>query len=97
MKYLYFAFLLLISNIIFAAETKFFVDGMTCPSCASSVENAFKKVDGYSVESVQIVSLPTGEVIVKTRGDKILSENTIKEELKETGFTLRSISISPEN
>lgn len=83
--------LLTFSMQTYAADTKFFVEGMTCPMCASSVEKAFKAIDGFKVESVKIVSMATGEVIVTTKGDMQLPKQVILNKLKETNFTLKKI------
>jgi len=82
---------LLFSVTGYSAQTTFFVNGLTCPFCAMSIEKAFNKIDGYEVESVKVKSLKTGEVEVKTKGDKSLTEEVIKKELKETDFSLREI------
>lgn len=79
---------LAIPMLVNAAETRFFVKGMTCPLCASSVEKAFKDIKGgFEVQKVEIVSLDTGEVIVHTK-EKSLSKKTIERELRETSFSL---------
>lgn len=78
---------LAIPMLVNAAETRFFLKGMTCPFCASSVEKAFKNVKGFEVKKVEIVSLETGEVVVHTK-DKGLSRKIIERELKETSFSL---------
>lgn len=74
----------------YAAETKFFVKGMTCPMCAVSVKNAFKEILGYEVQNVNVVSIETGEIIVRTK-DKKLGKEIVERELRETNFSLKEI------
>ena len=81
---------LLSTSALFAAETRIFLNGMTCPFCAGRVEKILSKIDGYQVREVDIVSIQTGEVIIKTEGDETIPRKTVEKELKGSDYTLKS-------
>ena len=90
MRILLFVALLLSANTLLATETRFFLDGMTCPFCAGRVEKILSKIDGYQVSEVDIVSIQTGEVIIKTEGDEAIPRKIIEKELKGSEFKVKS-------
>jgi len=67
-----------------AADTVFYVDGMTCPFCTAGLEKKLKSIDGVS--EVQI-TLKTGEVIIKS--EKELTKSSLKEAVMDAGFAMR--------
>ncbi|MCZ6898530.1 MAG: heavy-metal-associated domain-containing protein [Betaproteobacteria bacterium] len=91
MKKLIIAFMLIFATTVFADEKKLTVkiDGMTCPSCAASVENQFEKLD--AVNSVDI-SLTKGIAIVTLKEGKDLNENDVKNAVKNAGFKAIEVS-----
>jgi copper chaperone CopZ len=99
MKKLIVASILMFATIVFA-DGKILtvkIDGMTCPSCAASVENQFMKLD--AVGSVDI-SLAKGSAIVTLKEGKNLKEEDVKNAVKDAGFKVveaRGISASDSN
>ena len=91
MKKLIIAFMLIFATTVFADEKKLTVkiDGMTCPSCAASVENQFEKLD--AVNSVDI-SLTKGIAIVTLKEGKDLKEDDVKNAVKNAGFKAIEVS-----
>ena len=89
MRILLFVALLLSANTLLAAETRIFLKGMTCPFCAGRVEKILSKIDGYQVSEVDIVSIQTGEVIIKTEGDETIPRKIVEKELKGSEYTLK--------
>jgi len=85
MKKLIIASMLMFATMAFADEKKLTVkiDGMTCPSCAASVESQFEKLD--AVDSVDI-SLTKGTAIVTLKEGKNLKEDDVKNAVKDAGF-----------
>ena len=85
MKKLIIASMLMFATMAFADEKKLTVkiDGMTCPSCAASVESQFDKLD--AVDSVDI-SLTKGTAIVTLKEGKNLKEDDVKNAVKDAGF-----------
>lgn len=63
-------------------EDVFLIDGMTCATCALTVENAVKKLD--YVESV-VVNLTTEKMTV-IYDSNLLSKETIQEAVSEVGY-----------
>ena len=91
MKKLMVAFILMFATLAFADGKKLTVkiDGMTCPSCAASVESQFNKLD--SVDSVEI-SLRKGTAIVTLKEGKNLKEEDVKNAVKDAGFKAIEVS-----
>lgn len=85
---------LFVSNLAFASGKKVTVkiDGMTCPSCAASVEGQFNKLS--EVEDADI-SLSKGTVTVTLKDGKTLTDDAIKDAVKRAGF--KAVSIQPES
>ncbi len=75
----------------FAAGTQYDlrVDGLACPFCAYGIEKEFIRTEG--VESVDI-DLKNGLVIVTTSEGKQFSEAQLKAIVKDTGFTMKSMT-----
>jgi len=82
------------SATLFAAGTQYNlrVDGLACPFCAYGIEKKFKKTEG--VESVEF-DLEKGVVMVKVREGVELTEPQLKQLIKDSGFTLRSMTEKP--
>ena len=90
MKKLIIASMLMFATMVFADENKLTVkiDGMTCPSCAASVESQFEKLD--AVNSVDI-SLRKGTATVTLKEGKNLKEDDVKNAVKDAGFKVIEI------
>ncbi len=91
MKKLIIAFMLIFATTAFAEGKKLTVkiDGMTCPSCAASVESQFEKLD--AVDSVDI-SLTKGTATVTLKEGKDLKEDDVKKAVKNAGFKAIEVS-----
>ena len=91
MKKLIIAFMLIFATTAFADGKKLTVkiDGMTCPSCAASVESQFRKLD--AVDSIDI-SLRKGIAIVTLKEGKDLKEDDVKNAVKNAGFKAIEVS-----
>lgn len=76
--------------IALGAETKktVHIEGMTCPSCAASVEREFKKFS--QVEGIDI-KIRKGIAIVSLKGGQTLSEKQIRDAVKASGYSVKSI------
>lgn len=74
----------------FAAESTLTVkiDGMTCPSCAASVEGQFMKLK--EVSGVKI-NLSKGFATVTLKDGQTLTEGVVKDAVKKAGFSAVSI------
>ena len=70
------------------ATTTLRVEGMTCGSCTSSVENAFKDVDGAGEVSVSLVM----ERAVVQHNPEILSPETVRSMIEDRGFDAEILS-----
>ena len=81
-------YLLLVSSFSFADDAIFYVDGMSCPFCTFGLEKKLNKIGG--ITDVQII-LKTGEV--KVSSTKKLKEATLKEAVKDAGFSIREDKI----
>ncbi|MGE4107352.1 MAG: heavy-metal-associated domain-containing protein [Bacteriovoracia bacterium] len=68
--------------------TTIIVDGMTCASCARSIERQFKKFP--EVESVDI-SIRSGEVTLKYTDSKVLTPEQIKRAVQDAGYSVKAI------
>lgn len=81
-----------VSNIALAAGKTITVkiDGMTCPSCAASVEGQVNKLDGVSDIDI---SLTKGTATITLKEGKSVPDSAIKEAVKKAGF--KAISIQP--
>jgi len=68
------------------------VDGLACPFCAYGIEKKFKKMDGIS--NIQ-VDLDKGLVSVDAKEGLELKEDKLKKLFHDSGFTYRSMKITP--
>jgi len=86
------ATLLLWSPLNFAAGTRYNlkVDGLVCPFCEYNIKKKLSKLD--DVETVD-VNLKKGTVDIVVAEGKTLQEKVVKQEIKDAGFTLKSINI----
>lgn len=60
------------------------IAGMTCASCAMTIENALKKIDGVISANVNVA---TEKATVEYDGEKT-SIDKIKEAINNTGYTV---------
>lgn len=82
------ALLFIIPFQVFAdSKTTFVVEGMTCASCAGSIERSVRKLP--DVASVSI-SVKAGKVTVTGKEGKKLEANQIKQAIEEAGYKVRS-------
>ncbi len=72
-----------------AAEYVLSVDGLACPFCAYGIEKRLRTLEG--VETIQ-VDIEQGKVTVVTRDPIELTEDQLRDKVKEAGFTLRSFA-----
>lgn len=69
------------------------VQGLACPFCAYGVEKRLKKLE--AVESVDI-SLRTGDVRVKLKSEKNVTEEELRQAIQKGGFTAKEIHFGKE-
>jgi len=62
--------------------TKFYVGGMACSFCASTIEKGLSKING--VESVKVF-MESGEAIIK-HDKSLVNEELIKKEIEKLGY-----------
>ncbi len=60
------------------------VDGLNCPFCAYGIEKQLEKLDG--VENVE-TELALGQIAVEVADGVTLSEETVREIIRDAGFT----------
>lgn len=65
-------------------KVKIEVDGLACPFCAYGLEKNLKEIEG--VKSIEI-NIDEGCVLLAIAEGKQISENTVREKIKEAGFT----------
>lgn len=72
------------------AETKrtAHIDGMTCPSCAASIEKQFKKIPQVSDIDINIRK---GTAVVSVKDGQDLSDDQIKTAIETAGYKLKSV------
>jgi len=82
--------LIIFPIVALGAETKrtVHVEGMTCPSCAASIEKQFKKIP--QVEGVNI-NIRKGTAVVTVKDGQSLSDDHIREAVKEAGYAVKTI------
>lgn len=68
------------------------VDGLACPFCAYGIEKKFKKMDGISNIKVD---LDKGVVSVDAKEGLELKEEQMKKLFHDSGFTYRSMKVTP--
>ena len=66
------------------------VDGLSCPFCAYGLEKRIKKTEG--VKDLKI-DIEKGTVTVVYKDKKFFTEKTLRETVKEAGFTPRSMKV----
>jgi len=97
MKQMIFFFTLVFSFSLFAADKaktiSLNISGMTCQSCANTVEKALKKVDGVKEAKVD---LKNKKAIVLLASTKTTQENLIKA-VNDAGFTAKEGTSSPKS
>ncbi|VAW56259.1 hypothetical protein MNBD_GAMMA07-2762 [hydrothermal vent metagenome] len=84
--------LILWSQLNFAAGKTYNlkVDGLVCPFCEYNIKKKLSKLD--NIESVD-VNLKKGTVDIIVAEGKDLQEKIVKQEIKDAGFTLKSIKV----
>lgn len=65
------------------------VDGLACPFCAYGIEKKLSLIE--HVEDIR-VDIAKGQIIVTMEDGTTLSETLAREQVRKSGFTLRSIS-----
>ena len=82
----------LLSNVVFAAQTiKANVNGMVCAFCAQGIE---KKIRALSQTKDVYVNLKQRIVAVELKDGQTLSNDTVKDLIKDAGYDVTSIEIS---
>lgn len=64
------------------------VDGLACPFCVHGVEKKLGRLDG--VEKIES-ELKAGEILIRMREGKALTEQQVREAVTAAGFTLRAL------
>lgn len=85
------AFAIILFSIVSLADSKRLVvkiEGLTCPSCAASIESQFKNLN--QVDSVDI-SIRKGTATVVLKEGKVLEDLAINRAVKNAGYKLISI------
>jgi copper chaperone CopZ len=80
--------ILIFSMSVFAKDITVHVKGMVCGFCAQGIEKKFKALP--EVETVQ-VSLEKKTVVVKTKDNKDISNETINQILTDSGYNVENI------
>lgn len=90
MRHLFVAFIIF-PALALGAETKrtLHIEGMTCPSCAASVEKTFKKLPQVSDIDINIRK---GTAVVSIKDGQVLEDEQIKTAVETAGYKLQSIS-----
>ncbi len=68
------------------------VDGLSCPFCAYGLEKKLKKMEG--VEKIEI-SIEDAYALLTIEDGMVVSEKTIRKNVKDAGFTAREITELP--
>ena len=69
-------------------ETVLTIDGMTCSNCVRRVENALNHLDGVWAQ----VDLGSRKAVVRMK--QMLPANTLRETVREAGYTVLSVQTS---
>ncbi len=64
------------------------VEGMTCASCASAIENELRTFS--EIDSVEI-SIKSGQVTLKYKEDKTLRPDQIRTAIQKAGYRVKVI------
>lgn len=75
-------------------EARLRVDGMACPFCAYNMEKRVKTLDGFYAKSKIDTNLDTGVTVVPWSPKERFEPSAVRQAVKESGFTLRSIGVS---
>lgn len=77
---------ILYAGAAFADDTHYLVqvDGMNCPFCVYGIEKQLEKLDG--VKNVE-TELALGQIAVEVDDGVTLSEETVREIIRDAGFT----------
>ena len=67
-------------------DTEYFVDGLTCGSCAGRVSSAISALDG--VGNVQIALVPGGTSIVSVTSNQPLDRASVQDAVQKAGYQL---------
>lgn len=67
------------------------VDGLACPFCAYGLEKKIKDIEGSKEVKIDLKS---GLLTFQMQKGKAISEETIRNKVKDAGFTPREISFS---
>jgi len=91
MKNLIFALALIISGNVFAADSQYQlgVNGLACPFCVYGLEKQLSKLPG--VKQVE-TNVKKGEVVLLVKEGITLTEDSAREAVKKSGFSLRSFN-----
>ena len=75
----------------FADDTHYLVqvDGLNCPFCAYGIEKQLEKLDG--VENAE-TELALGQIAVEVDDGVTLSEETVREIVRDAGFTFKRMT-----
>jgi len=75
----------------FADDTHYLVqvDGLNCPFCAYGIEKQLEKLDG--VENAE-TELALGQIAVEVDDGVTLSEETVRDIIRDAGFTFKSMT-----
>jgi copper chaperone CopZ len=90
MRFMMLTLALLFSGTVHAGDAttiKVVVEGVTCPSCAASIENRVKELPG--VKSVEI-SIGSGNLTVFLKDGATVSETEISKAVEAAGYKLKS-------
>lgn len=67
-------------------DTEYFVDGLTCGSCAGRVSSAISALDG--VGNVQIALVPGGTSTVSVTSNQPLTRVSVQDAVEKAGYQL---------
>ena len=70
------------------------VDGLSCPFCAYGLEKKLKKMDGVSKIEIDVEN---AFALLTIEEGKIVTDDNIREKVKDAGFTAREITEVPSN
>ena len=69
-------------------QTQVTVSGLACPVCSYGLEKKLKQIDG--IENLKI-DLKTGLVTFTMKEGKTVSDEVIRQKVKEAGYTVKEI------
>lgn len=65
------------------------VDGLNCPFCAYGIEKQLLKLDGVKNVETELV---LGQIAVQVEDGVTLSEETVREIIRDSGFTFKQMT-----